>query len=139
MPLPQSKFIIFNAAAALIGVVAVVAAVKSVLIPAVIPPCSERYHSMTSFSLERGGVVLTAADLQASLGGKDVGVINNIAIAPVKDGPAPLAMGVTLQKATVSPQGFATEFKGRRQLPVAAPRPPGQGCGVPELPRAAAR
>lgn len=112
MPVPQTKFIVFNAAAALIGVAAVAAAIKSVLMPTLIPPCSERYHSLTRFSLERGGVMLTAADLQAGLGGKDAGVIESVGIAPVKDGPAPLAMGVTLQKATVSQTGVATEFKG---------------------------
>ena len=44
-------------------------------------PCSERYHHSTAFALERGGVLLTAADLQSRLAGKDVGVIDNVSIA----------------------------------------------------------
>ena len=85
--------------------------------PAEATPCSERYRSMTSFALERSGVVLTAADLQASLGGKDVGVLDNVIIGPVKDAPAPLALAVRLQKASTSPQGFTTEFKGGVAFP----------------------
>jgi hypothetical protein len=117
MPLPGSKLIAFNAAAALIGLAAVVAAARSVFMPAVIPPCSERYHSMTSFALERAGILLTAADLQSSLGGKDVGVIGNVTIAPAKDAPARVAMTVSLQKASMSVEGIVTEFKGGTTFP----------------------
>jgi hypothetical protein len=117
MRLPGPKLIAFNAAAALIGVAAVVAAVRSVLMPAEVAPCNERYRSSTNFALERSGVVLTGADLQASLGGKDVGVLDNIIIGPLKDAPAPLAMAVSLQKASISPQGFTTEFKGGVAFP----------------------
>jgi hypothetical protein len=122
MPLPGSKLIAFNAAAALVGIAAVVAAARSVLMPAPIPPCSDRYHSMTSFALERGGAVLTTAELQAGLGGKDVGVIDNITIANAKDAPAAVAMTVRLQKASMSVEGVVTEFKGGTTFPW-APRP----------------
>jgi Polysaccharide lyase 14 len=117
MRVPGPKFLLFNAAAALAGVAAVIAAVWSVLIPATVDPCSERYHAMTQFGLERGGNVLTAADLQASLGGKDVGVIDSVTIEPVKGAPTPLAMSVRLQKASVSPQGIATPFVGGARFP----------------------
>ena len=60
---------------------------------------------MTAFNLERAGVPLTAADLQASLGGKDVGVMDNVSIGPVKDAPAPLAMAVVVRQANATPQG----------------------------------
>lgn len=102
MRLPAAKFIAFNAAAALVGVAAVAAAVHSSLVSPTAAPCTERYHSMTGFPLERAGVMLTAADLQASLGGRDVGVIDNLAIGPVKDASAPLAMTVSLRNSPVS-------------------------------------
>jgi hypothetical protein len=105
MRLPATKFIVFNAAAGLVGVAALVAAVRAVLMPDSLPPCTERYHSMTAFALERAGTPLTAVDLQASLGGRDVGVINNVTVGPVKDAPAPLAIAVVLGKATASQQG----------------------------------
>jgi hypothetical protein len=114
---PSPKFLLFNAAAALAGGAAALAAAWSVLMPTPIAPCSERYNSMTAFGLERGGVALTAADLQASLGGKDVGVIDGVTIGPVKDAPAPLAMAVSLQKASVSPLGIATQFSGGASFP----------------------
>ena len=117
MRLPATKFIVFNAAAGLVGVAALVAAVRSVLIPATVAPCTERYHSMTGFALERAGVTLTAADLQASLGGKDVGVIDNVTIGPVKDAPAPLALSVALGKAPASSQQGSAESKGGATFP----------------------
>ena len=116
MRLPATKFIVFNAAAGLVGVAALVTAVKTALLPASIASCTERYHSMTGFALERAGAALTAADLQASLGGKDVGVIDNITIGSVKDAPAPLAISVALVKAAGSAQG-AAESKGGATFP----------------------
>ena len=116
MRLPATKLIVFNAAAGLVGAVALVAAVRTVLMPAAMAPCTERYHSMTAFNLERAGVTLTAADLQASLGGKDVGVIDNVSVGPAKDAPAPLAMAVVLRQASATPQGSA-EPKGGATFP----------------------
>ena len=110
MQLPGPKFLLFNAAAALAGVAAVLAAAWSVLMPTPIAPCSERYHAMTTFGLERGGVALVAAELQASLGGKDVGVIDNVAIGPVKDAPAAFAMAVMRIYPTGSSQKIHCSF-----------------------------
>ncbi len=116
MRLPATKFIVFNAAAGLIGLAALAAAVRSVLMPDTTPPCSERYNAMTAFALERAGVVLTAADLQASLGGKDVGVIENVTIGPLKNAPAPVSMAVNLRKEAASSQG-AGDAKGGATFP----------------------
>lgn len=115
MRLPNTKLIVFNAAAAIVGLAAVVAAAQYILNPAVIASCAERYHSLTGFALERAGVTLTAADLQSSGGGRDVGVMENVAIGPVKDGPAPLAMAVALRQA--SSQQNPTEPKGGATFP----------------------
>lgn len=116
MRLPATKFIVFNAAAGLVGVAALVAAVRAVLMPATLAPCTERYNSMTAFALERAGAPLTPEDLQASLGGRDVGVIDNVTVAPVKDAPAPLAMSVVLAKATAPQQG-SSDSKGGATFP----------------------
>jgi hypothetical protein len=104
---PNTKVIVFNAAAVLIGVAAVGAVVRSFVFSPSAAPCSDRYTSSTSFALERAGVVLTAADLQSSLGGKDAGVIDNLAIAKLRDAPAPIAMTVSLPKGSSSPRTSA--------------------------------
>ena len=52
--------------------------------------------------------MLTAADLQSGLGGKDAGVIDNLAIAKLRDAPAPIAMTVSLPKgSTLAAHGCA--------------------------------
>jgi hypothetical protein len=107
MKMPATKVIVFNAAAVLVAVTAVAAVMRSLLFAPSAAPCSERYHKSTVFALERSGVVLTAADLQSGLGGKDAGVIDNISIARVKDGPAPVAMTVSLPKGAASPSAEA--------------------------------
>lgn len=99
----DARVIVFNAAAVLIGVTAVVAVVRSWVFSPTAAPCSERYINSTAFALERAGVVLTAADLQSSLGGKDAGVIDNMSIARLKDGPGPIAMTVNMPKGSTSP------------------------------------
>ena len=71
---------------------------------------------MTAFALERGGVLLTAADLQAGVAGRDAGVIDNVAIARIKDAPAPLAIGVSLNKGSASPR-WAAGAKGGMSYP----------------------
>jgi hypothetical protein len=116
MRLPATRFVVFNAAAGLIGLAAFVAAVRSVLMPDTTPPCSERYNAMTAFALERAGVVLTAADLQASLGGKDVGVIDNVTIGPLENAPAAVSMAVNLRNEAMSSQG-AGDSKGGATFP----------------------
>ena len=49
--------------------------------------------------------MLTAADLQSSLGGNDAGVIDNVSVAKLKDGPAPVAITVRMPKGSTSPNG----------------------------------
>jgi hypothetical protein len=113
---PDAKVILFNAAAVMIGVAAVAGVVRSFVFSPTSAPCSERYTSSTSFALERAGVLLSAADLQAGLGGKDVGVIENLAIARHRDAPAPVAMTVSLPKGSAFPQA-STSPKGGMSFP----------------------
>ena len=136
---PSPKFLLFNAAAALAGVAAVLAAAWSVLMPTPAAPCNERYHAMTTFGLERGGVALTAADLQASVGGKDVGVIDSVTIGPVKGCPCTARHGREPAEGRPSPPlGVATQFSGGTSFPWQPRAPAGQDQRVSELSRASA-
>jgi hypothetical protein len=112
----NTKVIVFNAAAVLIGVAAVGAVVRSFVYSPSAAPCTDRYASSTSFALERAGVMLTAADLQSSLGGKDAGVIENLAIGKLRDAPAPIAMTVSLPKGSATPRTSAS-LKGGISFP----------------------
>jgi hypothetical protein len=103
MKMPETKVVVFNAAAVLITAGAVVGLVRALIVSPTAVPCSQRYTSSTVFALQRGGVVLTAADLQSRLGGEDAGVIDNLSIAKLKDGPAPVGMSVRLPKGSASP------------------------------------
>lgn len=104
MRLPSTKFILFNAAAIVVAVSAVLAAGRSMLTASVTPLCTERYLKMTAFSLERGGVLLTAAELQAMSGGRDAGVIDNVSIVR-KEGAAPAAIEVGLPRSAPGREG----------------------------------
>ena len=104
MRAPAAKVIVLNAAAGLVTVAALVGAVRSMFFSPAATPCSERYLNMTALGLERAGVLLTAADLQAGVSGRDAGVIENVAITRREGAPAPLVIGVSLPKGSASPR-----------------------------------
>jgi hypothetical protein len=112
----DAKVILFNAAAALITIAALVGVLRSYVFKPTAAPCSERYLNVSAFALERAGVVLTAADLQSSLGGNDAGVLENLAIGPDKDAPAPNVLSVRLPRGSGSPLGD-TQPKGGISFP----------------------
>lgn len=116
MKMPATNVMVFNVAAGLVTIAALGAVMKSILISPTATPCSERYANATFFALERAGVVLTAADLQSGLGGRDAGVLDNVAIARAKDGPAPVALSVSLPKGSASPR-LTGEVKGGMSFP----------------------
>ncbi len=103
--MPDAKVIVFNAAAILITVAAVAGLARSLFTSPTAAPCNERYINSTAFALERAGVVLTTADLQSSLGGDDAGVIDDVSIAKLPNGPAPVVMTVRMPKGSTSPNG----------------------------------
>jgi hypothetical protein len=88
--------------------VALLFAVRSML-PTPVAPCSGRYQTAMSFALERAGRLLSVADLQGSLGGKDLGLVQHVTLARVPDAPAPVAMVVTLPKAAAPGPGKTRE------------------------------
>jgi hypothetical protein len=116
MKLPSTRMILFNAAGVVIGVGVLVGLLRPLFITPTPTPCSQRYqHSMT-FQLVRGGVTLSAADLQSSLGGRDLGVIDNLSITSEKNGPVPISMSVRLPKGAASPLS-AADRKGGMSFP----------------------
>ena len=66
------------------GLEAVAGVLRSLIFTPAATPCSERYTNSTAFTLERGGVTLTAADLQSRLGGQDAGVMDSVTIARLR-------------------------------------------------------
>jgi hypothetical protein len=108
--------IVFNAAGGVIGLSVLVGLLRPLVITPTPTPCSQRYqHSMT-FQLARGGAMLSAADLQSSLGGRDLGVIDNLLIAAESNGPVPVSMSVRLPKGAASPLSTA-DRKGGMSFP----------------------
>jgi Polysaccharide lyase 14 len=112
MNFSQDKTIVFNVAAGVMAVVAVAAAVRSFLFTPAVAPCSERYANGNIFAFDRAGVLLTTTDLQARLGGRDVGLGDNIEIARVKGAPAPVAMAIKMAKGSASPHATAAVAGG---------------------------
>jgi hypothetical protein len=100
------RFALYNAAAGVIGIVALLFVVRSML-PSPIAPCSGRYQTTMSLALERGGELLSVADLQGSLAGKDLGLAQHVALTRVPDAPAPVAMVVNLPKSGAPGPGKA--------------------------------
>ena len=103
MKLPDTRVIVFNVAAGVVTIAALIAVLRSLVHTPALAPCTERYQAGISFSVERGGVLLTSDDLQARLSGKDIGLDSDVKIARIKDGPAPVAIGVTLGKGSIAP------------------------------------
>jgi hypothetical protein len=116
MKLPSTRMILFNTAGTVIGVSVLIGLIRPLLITPTTPPCTERYQHSMAFQLARAGVVLSAADVQSGLGGKDLGVIENLSIAAEKDAPAPVIMSVRLPKGAASPFASA-ERKGGMSFP----------------------
>ena len=103
MAMPSTKVILFNAAASLVAIGAVVGVVRTWIAPSGLRACSERYATSMVFPLEREGVVLTATDIQARAGGRDAGLLENLEVVRLKKGPAPIAMSVELPKGSAAP------------------------------------
>jgi hypothetical protein len=112
MAMPSTKVILFNAAASLVAIGAVVGVVRTWIAPSALRACSERYATSMVFPLERGGVVLTATDIQARAGGGDAGLLENLDVVRLKKGPVPIAMSVQLPKGSAAPTSSAVPKGG---------------------------
>jgi hypothetical protein len=116
MQIPSAKMLLFNAAGVVIGVSVLLALIRPLLVAPSSIACSQRYGETMTFALARAGVLLTAADLQSSLGGKDSGVIDNLSITSDASGPVPVSMSVKLSKGAASPLS-AADPKGGMSFP----------------------
>jgi hypothetical protein len=103
MAMPSTKVILFNAAASLVAIGAIVGVVRTWIAPTALRSCSERYTTSMVFPLERDGTLLTATDIQARAGGRDAGLLENLEVARLKRGPVPVAMSVELPKGSAAP------------------------------------
>ena len=90
---------LYNFAAGGVGLLTVFLAVFGMRSKEIAIVCSERYGTAQQFSLQRTvGVPASAVELQARLGGRDWGIIENASIVKTADGPSPLALQVNLPK-----------------------------------------
>jgi hypothetical protein len=108
----SARFVLFNAAAILVALAAVIAVIRSFLVSPSLAPCSERYATSMTFPLARDGVMLTATDIHARTGGRDAGLLQNLEIVPLKSGPAPAAMSISLPKGSAPASGSAIPHGG---------------------------
>ena len=92
------KFFLFNAAAAVVGVATLTWIVRDAMYPETTATCGVRYQQAMMFNLTRGGQPMSAAELQARLAGRDWGVLENTSVIAVDQGPAALALKVSLPK-----------------------------------------
>ena len=93
MNLPSHRAIAINVVAVgLIGAAAFTL-VRNALFPARAEACAARYFNEQTLPLRNGRAMLTIDDLQASLNGLDNGVIENLSVRELKEGPATAAIG----------------------------------------------
>ena len=93
MNLPSHRAIAINVVAVgLIGAAAFTL-VRNALFPARAEACAARYFNEQTLPLRNGRAMLTIDDLQASLNGLDSGVIENLSVRELKEGPANAAIG----------------------------------------------
>ncbi len=102
-----------NAAAGFVAVAIVALAVRGALVTEDVEQCSERYGNGTLFGLQdKSGAALTTIDLQGRLAGRDWGLHENAKIVPLKDGPSPVALQISLPKVAEKTEGGAQPKSG---------------------------
>ncbi len=95
---PKHLNLLINFGGALVGLFVVGYVVYAAFHTEVEQPCSTRFPAATRFSLQTGaGKPLTAVELQARAGLRDLGVIDNAKVVPVDGGPSPDALEVKLR------------------------------------------
>ena len=102
-----------NAAAGFVAVAIVALAVRGILYQDDVAQCSERYGNGTLFGLQdKSGGPISTTDLQGRLAGRDWGLMENIKIVPLKDGPAPVALQISLPKVPEKTEGGTAARSG---------------------------
>lgn len=102
---------LFNFAAVGVGASTVLLAIFGMPAKEVAAICSERYGIATQFSLQRSaGEPASAVELQARLGGRDWGIVENASVVKTPNGPAALALQVNMPKSTAASGPFGAGF-----------------------------
>ena len=112
MKMPSARLVLFNAAAILIGLGAIVGVVRSFFVSDALAPCGQRYTTSMAFQLERDGALVTPTDIQARAHGRAGARVENLEILRIKGAPAPLAMSIALPKGSSAPGTQAEERGG---------------------------
>jgi hypothetical protein len=95
----ESQSYLFNIAAVGVGATTVLLAVFGMRTKDVATPCSDRYGVATQLSLQRGaGELMSGAELQARLGGRDWGVVEHASVIKTPGGPSAVALQVNMPK-----------------------------------------
>jgi hypothetical protein len=99
MSMPSPKVIALNGGVLLIIGLGAVSAVKSFFKPAV-EVCTARYARTVKMNVERNGGLMTPSDVQASVAGRDFGVMENVRIAKFDGAPSPAGFTVDIKAGT---------------------------------------
>ena len=98
------RWLIVNSAAGVVALLMVVLAVRGIMHKEIVPQCSERFANGTLFGLQnKAGAPIGAPDLQARLAGRDWGLLENLKLVAMKDGPAAVAMQIAMPKHAAKP------------------------------------
>lgn len=103
MKLPSNKMLAVNGAIILTIGFAFIVQVRDIFVGKIEPVCTQRYSKVAAFAMDRGGQLLKPDDIQASAFGQDIGVMTNLSIRRLKEGPASNAFGVKLDAGTAHP------------------------------------
>lgn len=104
-----ARFYVHIAAAGTAALMAVLA-VRGMTTTQQIAPCSERFDEGALFGLQdKTGAPVSTVDLQGRLAGRDWGLLKNLRVVPVKDGPAEVAMQISLPKLPPPTNGDAPQ------------------------------
>ena len=99
MSIPSPKALAINGGVILIIGLGAVSAVKSFFKPA-IEVCTARYGRTVKMNVERNGGLMTPSDVQASVAGRDYGVMENVKIARFQGAPVQAGFTVAIKAGT---------------------------------------
>ena len=101
IPQMSQRAIAINLGAGLVMVAGFISFVHTTFARPHFEVCSTRYHRQLTMNLDRDGIPLTPADVQAVSNGQDEGLLDNLSIAQFNEGPVKYAMGVKIAQGTV--------------------------------------
>jgi hypothetical protein len=110
---PKHLQLLINVVGAFVGLFVVGYIVFAALHREAVETCSSQYPAPMRFSLQNGeGKPLSAIELQARAGSRDLGVIDNASVVRIEGGPSPEALEVKLRKLPAGADAGATVRNG---------------------------